>query len=201
MPIEKFAGGVSRRSALRIVAGSASASLGILRLKSATVCRAHQPSGQESSLNDVPYAPRFFSDEQMITIDSLSETIIPEDAHSPGAHCARVCEYIDGMVARADQIEKELWINGISALDELSQAMQGKPFRDCSSDQQRRVVEKLAAHEDRPQSLGDRFFVAAKRATINGYYTSEIGIHRELEYQGNGVLAEFPGCTHSEHKS
>lgn len=200
MGIEKSARMVSRRAALRIVAGSAGASMGIVRLDGATICRAHQVSGQESAADDMPYAPGFFSEEQMITIDSLSETILPEDAHSPGARCARVCEYIDRTVARADQAERELWLNGISALDELSQTTQGKPFRDCSLDEQRRVVEKLAAHEDHPESLGDRFFVAAKRATVIGYYTSEIGIHRELEYQGNGVLAEFPGCTHSDHK-
>ncbi len=36
--------------------------------------------------------------------------------------------------------------------------------------------------------------------TIDGYYTSAIGIHKELEYKGNTALAEFPGCTHPEHQ-
>jgi hypothetical protein len=43
----------------------------------------------------------------------------------------------------------------------------------------------------------ERFFVAAKHATIHGYYTSEIGIHKELRYKGNTLLAEFAGC-HTE---
>jgi hypothetical protein len=31
--------------------------------------------------------------------------------------------------------------------------------------------------------------------TVNGYYSSEIGIHQDLEYQGNTYVAEFPECT------
>ena len=183
-----------------IIAGSAAAPVGIRRLDGASSCDASASPAQGSAPDGAPYTPRFFTDEQMITIDRLSELIIPEDSHSPGAHCARVCEYIDETVARTDQAEKDLWLNGISALDELSQTTGGRPFRECTHDQQRRVVEKLAAREEHPESLGDRFFVKAKRATINGYYTSQIGIHRELEYQGNSVLAEFPGCTHSGHQ-
>jgi hypothetical protein len=38
------------------------------------------------------------------------------------------------------------------------------------------------------------FFALAKRATVHGYYTSEIGIHKELRYKGNQILAEFVGC-------
>jgi hypothetical protein len=38
------------------------------------------------------------------------------------------------------------------------------------------------------------FFVTAKQATVHGYYTSEIGIHKELRYKGNKVLLEFVGC-------
>ena len=41
--------------------------------------------------------------------------------------------------------------------------------------------------------------MTTKDATIRGYYTSEIGIHRELTYQGNKFLREFVGCTHPEH--
>jgi gluconate 2-dehydrogenase gamma chain len=40
----------------------------------------------------------------------------------------------------------------------------------------------------------EAFFVTAKRATIHGYYSSEIGIHKELHYKGNQILAEFVGC-------
>jgi len=40
----------------------------------------------------------------------------------------------------------------------------------------------------------EAFFANTKQATIHGYYTSEIGIHKELRYKGNQILAEFVGC-------
>jgi hypothetical protein len=49
-----------------------------------------------------------------------------------------------------------------------------------------------------PNEPQARFFKAIKEATIDGFYTSKIGIE-ELGYQGNTVLDEFPGCTHPEH--
>jgi hypothetical protein len=44
------------------------------------------------------------------------------------------------------------------------------------------------------KTLLEEFFANTKQATINGYYTSEIGIHQELRYKGNKVLLEFVGC-------
>ena len=40
----------------------------------------------------------------------------------------------------------------------------------------------------------ETFFANTKQATIHGYYTSEIGIHKDLRYKGNQMLAEFVGC-------
>jgi hypothetical protein len=44
------------------------------------------------------------------------------------------------------------------------------------------------------------FFANTKQATIHGYYTSEIGIHQELKYKGNQILAEFVGCLTEDGK-
>jgi hypothetical protein len=46
----------------------------------------------------------------------------------------------------------------------------------------------------------EAFFAVTKRATIHGYYTSEIGIHKELRYKGNQILAEFVGCQTQDGK-
>jgi len=43
------------------------------------------------------------------------------------------------------------------------------------------------------QELADSFKLA-KQATIFGFYTSEIGIHKELQYKGNQMLLDFAGC-------
>jgi hypothetical protein len=36
--------------------------------------------------------------------------------------------------------------------------------------------------------------------TITGYYSTEIGLRKELGDDGQLVQAEFTGCTHPEHQ-
>jgi hypothetical protein len=137
----------------------------------------------------------------MQIIDGLSETIIPEDEHSPGAHAARVNEYIDEVISGSSDKEKAFWGQGLAAIDKVAELEQGKKFKDCNQEQRRYLVAKISEHEDHPSTLEERLFVAIKKATVDGYYTSEIGIHQELEYQGNTYLSEFPGCKHKGNQS
>src|SRR6266511_677911 len=60
---------------------------------------------------------------------------------------------------------------------------------------------EISKNEAKPQTQEERFFKTIKNITIDGYYTSRIGIHEELQYKGNTYLREFKGCTHPEHQS
>lgn len=51
----------------------------------------------------------------------------------------------------------------------------------------------LAANLPRRTPL-EAFFAVTKDATLHGYYTSEIGLQKELRYKGNSILPEFVGC-------
>jgi gluconate 2-dehydrogenase subunit 3-like protein len=195
---------VSRRKALTVMVRSAgaAASLPFLRqsgLRPAAACDAAPCASAPAATTE--HVPRFFSEDQIKTLDAISERIIPADEHSPGARAARVWEYIDEIVADSQDDTKKLWTDGLASIDNAAVEAQQKKFADCSPDQQTALLERIARNEDRPTTLEERFFVAAKRATVDGYYTSSIGIHQELEYQGNTALADFPGCTHQEHKS
>jgi hypothetical protein len=77
----------------------------------------------------------------------------------------------------------------------------GKSFVDCEAAQQIKLLTRISQREDKPVTLEEQFFVVLKQSTVDGYYLSDVGIHQELKYQGNAVLAEFPGCTHEEHKA
>ena len=192
---------LSRRRALKILVGTASAaaSLPVIGAGAARVagpvCHMARPAAELPT-----YHPQFFRPDQIRTLEALSETIFPADEHSPGAKAARVWEYIDEIVADADKGAKDLWTQGLAFLNGVAQQEHGKNFEDCTADQQVALVERMSRNEDAPTRPEERFFVAAKRATIDGYYTSAIGIHQDLQYQGNTALAEFPGCTHPEHK-
>ena len=145
------------------------------------------------------YQPQFFSASQMGVLDQLTELIIPEDDHSPGAHAAEVNVYIDVVVSEASGDLKQRWQEGLAVLAGETKRRFNKEPVGCDTGELDHVVAAMAANEQNPSTALDRFFPLLKRATIDGYYTSKIGIHEDLQYQGNTALSEFPGCTHEEH--
>lgn len=112
------------------------------------------------------------------------EMIIPADDHSPGAHAAQVSLFADLMVATGDDAVKTQWRNGLRFMRE-----------EAERSSLAAALAKASVNEGDPRTELERFFATLKRATVNGYYTSEIGIHQDLQYRGNTYLRTFPGCT------
>jgi hypothetical protein len=192
---------LTRRKALKKIAGSVGAAVTFPILTNA---RPFAPlklvlAAQPVSLLQT-YAPRFFTADQMKTVAALAEMIIPADEHSPGARAARVHEFVDTIIADSSQTRKDSWINGLAAVDKLAKAKYEKNFAECTSIQQTNLLRQISVEEGHPTTPEGRFFVAIKNAAIEGYYTSAIGIHQDLEYQGNTALGEFEGCVHTQHK-
>ena len=190
---------LSRRRALKILVGTVSAATSLPVMGegapgSGSVCHVASRAAERTA-----YQAKCFGPEEIRIVEALSETLIPADDHSPGAKAARVWEYIDEIVADADKATKHLWREGLALLNGSAERKHGRNFEDCTAHQQVSLVEQISRNEEHPIRLEDRFFITAKRATIDGYYTSAIGIHQDLQYQGNTALAEFPGCTHPEH--
>jgi hypothetical protein len=146
-----------------------------------------------------PPSPKFLDAAQFRTVDALAEAIIPEDDHSPGARAARVADYIDLLLSESDSDTRKTWTSGLSLLDAESRTRFKAPFVRLTAAQTATLLGAISKNEAAPKTPLEQFFTATKDATIRGYYTSEIGIQRELEYKGNRVLAEFVGCTHPEH--
>lgn len=148
---------------------------------------------------EAAYRPLFFTPGEMATLERLTEILIPADDHSPGASEALVNRFIDVMVSDNGAAAQHIWRNGLKAVDAEAERRFQESFRDCGPEQQDQIVATMAANELDPSAELERFFRTLKRMTIDGYYTSKIGIHQELEYRGNTALAEFAGCTHPEH--
>lgn len=179
---------LSRRDALKIAVGLGAAT--VLPLVPADVAEAARRAAG---------GPRFFTPAQHRTVDTLAELIIPADDRSPGARAAGVADYLDFVLSEAPADAKQIWIDGLAALDEASTAQSGVPFADADPGRQAELLAGIARNEFSPSTPLETFFRHAKEATIHGYYTSEIGIHQELKYKGNQFLAEFVGCDHPEH--
>lgn len=46
---------------------------------------------------------------------------------------------------------------------------------------------------------GYKFYRLVKEMTVEGFYSSQVGLMDALEYKGLTYLTSFPGCTHPEH--
>jgi hypothetical protein len=135
------------------------------------------------------YKLQFFTEDENKLVDQLMEMIIPADSHSPGAHGAKASLFADQMIATGDDALKTQWRAGLGLI--LEQARRSSLAE---------ALQKAAENEENPKTDLERFFVLLKRTTVDGYYTSKVGIQQDLEYAGNTYLARFPECTHPEHQ-
>ena len=136
MPADQSADQLSRRKALKIIVGSAGAAVSLPALgkpvtASIVACHAAPAAAVPSAAGN--HVAQFFNPEQLKEIAALSETIIPTDDHSPGAGDAAVHEYIDDVVAVADQKTKDLWTTGLAAVDSMAEQTCGRRFAECDA--------------------------------------------------------------------
>ncbi len=193
---------VSRRDALKGIAVGVGASLPVLNTNALANDHEHQHGGHKAAAPAAKKAAaKFFKADQLALVATISDLIIPTDENSPGAIAAEVPAFIDLMVSEAPAETKKLWTDGLAAVDAMSQSKNGAAFNKASKDQQIALLTAISKNEMKPVTLEEKFFKAIKNMTIDGYYTSKIGIHQELKYKGNTYLKEFKGCTHPEHQS
>lgn len=145
-------------------------------------------------------APKVLSAAQYATLEALTETIIPGDDRSPGAKAARVADYIDLLLSEQENAVTLQWLGGLAEIDEEAVAGFKRPFARLSEAEREQLVARIARNERSPQTAVETFFATVKTATVQGYYSSEIGIHQELRYKGNQMLPEFVGCATEDGK-
>jgi hypothetical protein len=145
---------------------------------------------------------RFFTPAQHTLVEELSETIIPADSHSGGAKAAKVPDYIEQVLRESvDDNQKSVWREGLRLIDLMSQHYNAKSFIESSAEERIAVLTVLSDNDHMTDLPEVKFFRELKHLTIRGYYTSKIGIHDELEYKGNRMLAQFVGCDDPVPKS
>ena len=180
-----------RRTVLRIVAGT------LVAARPQFLRQQWVAFGQNPDVHQL----QFFDKAQHALLERLADMIIPADGHSPGARAAKVGQFIDLMVAHSEETIRDQWVADLRALNEESTQRFQSSFLASSTTQQDELMAAMAASELNPSSQLEHFFVRLKEMTINGYYTSRIGIHQELQYKGNRPQSEFIGCTHPEHQA
>lgn len=162
---------------------------------------------------DQQWTPLLFDEHQNQTVVALTELVIPE-TDTPGAKAAKVNEYIDLMLHDVDPDKGHDFLKGLGWLDGHAIRLHDAPFVALDSADQNAILESLdaaggsgpadqasifetvvraepttAADSDSADlAVGAAFFKRLKRLTIEGYYTSRIGI---AELNKNGVPSTF----------
>lgn len=147
----------------------------------------------------LPALQHFFAPEQLSLVDVLSEMIIPSDKHSGGAHEAQVPSFIDDLVATSEPDVQKAWTNGLIAVDTEAKKQYKQTFVQCSAIQRNSILKAMAAGEESPKTELDRFFIRLKTQTMSGYYTSSVGLLKDLQYKGIVPIAVYPPCDHPDH--
>ena len=193
---------VSRRKALKILGMGAGAAGAMSAYKNPTFgqhqhmqrgAKAHAKAAESQKL-------RYFTPAEMATITAMSDLIIPADEHSPGAKAAGVPAFVDLMVSSSPAEVRESWRAGLASINRATQQKYKKVFAEVTPAEQVEYLTEISKNEFDPKTPEERFFRTVKSLTIDGYYTSEIGIHEDLKYQGNSYTKDFVGCTHPEHQ-
>ena len=187
--------GVSRRSMLKALGTSVStmALLPLISEEGALAFEAIQRANAAPKLKALTPA-------QYATVEAFTDAIIPTDAHSPGAKAARVADYIDLLLSESDAALRNTWTQGLAGLDEAAMAKYKAPYVKLTPAQVQEFLTEISANEAQPKTPVEQFFRTTKDATIRGYYTSEIGIQKDLQYKGNQYLPEFVGCLTEDGK-
>jgi gluconate 2-dehydrogenase gamma chain len=188
---------LSRRDVLKSLAMSAAAT-SVLRVIPAQAAEYahHMIAAEKAAAPAKGYTPKFFRAHDYKTLQTLCQTIFPADADSGGAIEAGAPEFIDLLTSENQDYQRILG-GGIMWLDNTCSDRYGKVYLDCSAEQQKEILDKIAyrrnAASDATLSQGVEFFSFLRNMTADGFFTSEIGI-KYLGYVGSTYLTEFPGC-------
>ena len=177
----------SRREVLRSLATAIVAAGTFDRLLAAQV---HQMAAQTAVAAGGAYSPSALSPHQYRTVERLAELIIPVENGAPGALEAGVPAWIDMLAGVNDQL-KAIYVNGVAWLDAAMKRRAGMDFVAASPADQTGLLDLIAyrGNESPDLSPGIQFFTWVRRMTVDGFYTSRVGM-RDV-YLGNSPSTTF----------
>jgi hypothetical protein len=186
---------MSRRSLLKAL-GTGAGAVGLVPWLSDEGLAAFVETQKAAAHKAAAPALKVFSRAQYASVEALVDAIIPTDERSPGAKEARVADYIDLLLSEQEEARSP-WLDGLAALEAESTSRFQAPLSKLPAAQMETLLTDISRNEKAPaaqQTPLEKFFVTTKNATVFAYYTSEIGIHKDLHYQGNQFVLEFAGC-------
>ena len=164
---------ITRREVLQKLAMAIAAAGVVDRLAAQEV---HQMAGLATAAAGT-YAPTALSAHEYATLVRLTDLIIPVENGAPGAVEAGVPAWID-MLAGANEQLKAIYTNGFVWLDAAAKARGAGNFVSATGAQQTELLDLIAYRRNQSPDLdpGILFFNWVRRMTVDGFYTSRVGM-------------------------
>jgi hypothetical protein len=137
---------------------------------------------------------KLFSDSDVLLLDEVGETILPETNRSPGAKAAKIGMFMVTIVSDCyDEKEQVIFKKGIETLQRMATNTYSKGFLELDQGQRHDLL-VLLDNKTKSYTEGEpqHFFSMMKQLTIWGYFTSEPGATKALRYIP--VPGDFKGC-------
>lgn len=178
---------ITRRHILRQLAGVIAAAGVVDRAAAQEV---HHMAAQAMAAGGGVYTPKALSAHEFATVERLADLIIPVENGAPGALAADVPAWIDLIVGSNAQL-KTTYKKGVQWLDSAMKQRGAKDFARATPAQQTVLLDQIAYRRNSTPALvpGIEFFTWVRRMTVDGFYTSRVGM-RDI-YLGNTPQAAF----------
>ncbi len=132
---------VTRRDILKTLAMGAVGGSVLQVIPAEAAEYAHQMVHKEKAASPAgKYSPKYFSEQQYRTLNTLCDAIIPKDEHSGGAVEAGAPEFIDLLTSENTEFQRKLG-GGLLWLDGFCVDRYDKTFLECSAEHQKEVLE------------------------------------------------------------
>ena len=141
---------------------------------------------EEKLYDDKLFEQKFFSNDELLTLDKLCNLIIPPNDFGSIKE-AEVVQLIEFMAKDIPSYQEPLR-KGLSWINNESNNRFNNLFIDISYSSQKEIIDEIAYYDpnknmnDLPEPV--QWFNLLRNLTMTGYFTSEVGI-KELGYKGN----------------
>lgn len=144
-----------------------------------------------------PRVNDLFDQDQVAFLNEVGDTILPATS-TPGAKAADVGSLMAVMVQDCyTKEDQDIFIEGISKIDEESEEMFGKKFLKLDAKQRTALLTALDKEQreymatKKPEEP-NHYFRMMKELTMFGFFTSEVGATQALRYVE--VPGRYDGC-------
>ena len=185
---------LNRRTMLKVL-GAAPAAAGLTWTEAeAAQAGAQAQAARRPAAKPVPFKPKFFTAHEWATVNLLVDIIIPKDERSGSATDAGVPVFMDFIMG--DQPARQTAMRGgLRWIDAQCEKRYDKRFLECTEAERTAVLDDIAwPAKALPEfQHGVTFFNSFRDLTAAGFWSSKMGVI-DLEYTGNTMMPEWPGC-------